>query len=225
MNESHIPTALFDAIKHDLKPVRPLASPERRALALLPIAVAVLVGLPEFWSWKTHAAIAPSSSWALSALETLLSLVILAAGFREAVPGRELSGRAVTILMCTSGVSFVLINTTSQSPSGVSHALWLQWLEECIALAITFSIPALIAPAWLVSRALPSRPTLTGALCGLGVGLMADAGLRLSCWDGDYAHVLVAHGGAIMILVALGAVVATIVERVKARRSAIRHPT
>ena len=40
------------------------------------------------------------------------------------------------------------------------------------------SIPALIAPAWLVSRALPNRPALTGALCGLGVGVMADAGLR-----------------------------------------------
>jgi hypothetical protein len=47
---------------------------------------------------------------------------------------------------------------------------------------------------------------------------MADAGLRLLCWDGDYAHVLVAHGGAILILVALGALSATTVERIKARR-------
>ena len=218
MNESRIPAALFDAVKRDLKPVRPLASPERRALALLPIAIALLIGVPEFWTWRTHAVLAPWPSGCLSALETILSLGILAAGFREAVPGRELSKRALTILIGTACVAFVLINTTLRSPVGTPHALWIRWFWECLTTAATFSVPALIAPAWLVSRALPNRPGLTGALCGLGVGLMADAGLRLICWDGDYAHVLVAHGGAILILVGLGALSATVVERIKARR-------
>ena len=218
MNEPRTPAALFDAVERDLKPVRPLASPERRALALLPLAIALLVGLPEFWNWRTHTALAPWPSWILSALETTLCLVILAAAFHEAVPGRELSRRTLTALVCAAGVGFVLINTTTLSPAGISHALWIQWFRECIGTAITFSIPALIAPAWLVSRALPTRPALTGALCGLGVGLMSDAGLRLFCWDGDYAHVLVAHGGAVLVLVALGSLSATIVERIKARR-------
>jgi hypothetical protein len=216
MNESRIPAALFDAVKRDLQPVRPLASPERRALALLPIAIMLLVGLPEFWNWRTHSPLAPWPSWILSALETAVSLAILAAGFHEAVPGRELSRRALAALMCTAATGFVLVNTTTQVPTGFSPA-WMRWFWECIETATTFSIPALIAPAWLVSRALPNRPALTGALCGLAVGLMGDAGLRLFCWDGDYAHVLVAHGGAILLLVALGALSATIVERVKAR--------
>ena len=82
-------------------------------------------------------------------------------------------------------------------------------------MTMTFSLPALIAPAWLVSRALPSRPALTGALCGLGVGVMADAGLRLFCWDGGYSHVILAHGGAIAILVVMGALSAAAVERIK----------
>ena len=217
MNAPRIPAALFDAVKRDLKPVRPLATPERRALALLPIGIALLVGMPELWHWQTHAALAPWPSWGLSALETMLSLVVLTAGFREAVPGRELSNRALIALTCTACVSFVLINITLRSPAGVAPALWIQWFWECIRTAITFSIPALVAPAWLVSRALPNRPALTGALCGFGVGLMADAGLRLLCWDGDWMHVLVAHGGAILILVALGALSATVVERIKAR--------
>ena len=46
-------------------------------------------------------------------------------------------------------------------------------------IARNVSVPALLAPAWLVSRALPNRPAPTGTLCGLGIGLMADAGLRL----------------------------------------------
>jgi len=218
MNESRIPAALFHAVKRDLKPVRPLASPGRRALALLPVAVALLVGLPELWNWRTHTVLAPWPSWWLSALETVLSLAILAAGFREAVPGRELSRRMVVALTCTACVSFVLVNATLRSPAGIPHVRWVQWFWECIVTTATFSVPALIAPAWLVSRALPNRPALTGALCGLGVGLMADAGLRLICWDGDYAHVLVAHGGAVLILIDLGALSATIVERIKTRR-------
>jgi hypothetical protein len=217
MNAPRVPAELFDAVKRDLKPVRPLASPVRRALALVPIGLALLIGMPQFWSWRIHSVLASGPSWGLSALETALSLVILTAGFREAVPGRELSGRVLTGLLCTAGISFVLINATLHSPAGISHALWVQWFWECIGTAITFSIPALIAPAWLISRALPNRPALTGALCGLGVGLMADAGLRLICWDGDYAHVLVAHGGAILILMAVGALSAVVVERIKER--------
>jgi hypothetical protein len=218
MNESRIPAALFDAIKRDLKPVRPLASPERRALALLPIAIALLIGVPELWTWRTHSVLAPWPSWCLSALETTLSLAILTAAFREAVPGRELSKRTLTILIGVAAVSFVLINSTLRSPAGTHYTVWVRWLWECITMAATFSVPALIAPAWLVARALPNRPALAGALCGLAVGLMADAGLRLICWDGDYAHILAAHGGAILILVGLGALSATTVERIKERR-------
>lgn len=215
MNESNIPAALYDVVRRDLRPVRSLVSPERRALALLPVGIALLVGLPEFWSWKTHVVLAPWSSWGTSVVEMLLSLVILAAGFREAVPGRELHNRALTVLLCVSAATFIAVNATMHSPIGISPVRWLHWLRECVVTAVTFSIPALIAPAWLVSRALPNRPAVAGALCGLGVGLMADAGLRLFCWDGDYAHVLVAHGGAILILVALGALSATLIERIK----------
>jgi len=38
------------------------------------------------------------------------------------------------------------------------------------------------------------------------------------CWDGEHAHVVLAHGGSIAVLVALGAVSATLVERVKRHR-------
>ena len=217
MNVSRIPAELLDAVKRDLKPVRPLASPGRRALALLPIGLALLIGMPQLWSWRSHSVLASASSWGLSALETVLSLIVLTAGFREAVPGRELSRRVLTALLGIASVSFVWVNATLHSPAGISQALWIQWFWECIGTAMTFSIPALIVPAWLVSRALPNRPALTGALCGLGVGLMADAGLRLICWDGDYAHVLVAHGGAILLLVGAGALSAVVVERIKAR--------
>jgi hypothetical protein len=60
MSQTNIPAALYDAVKSDLKPVRSLVSPELRALALLPVGVLLLVGLPEFWSHKTHVALRSS---------------------------------------------------------------------------------------------------------------------------------------------------------------------
>jgi hypothetical protein len=59
---------------------------------------------------------------------------------------------------------------------------------------------------------------VAGALYGLGAGIMADAGVRLFCRVSEPSHVLIAHGGAILSLVALGALAASLVERVKARR-------
>lgn len=216
MSQTQVPAALLSVVRRDLVPVRPLASPARRALALLPIGVLLLAGMPAFWHWQAHVKLAPWTSWSLSALETGLSLVILAAGLREAVPGRELSAQKLWTIVISACAGFVLFNLGAQPPAPMPNHSWMHWVWECLYMTITFSIPALAAPAWLVARALPNRPALAGALCGLGVGIMADAGLRLFCRDGG-THLIVAHGGAIVLLVVLGAMCATIVERVKRR--------
>jgi len=220
MTQTHVPATLLDAVKNDLRPVRPLPLPTRRALRLLPLAIAVPMAIAMFWTWRAHLAVlAPLPTWPLSVLEIGLSLLILTASFREAIPGRELSAKWLSALVCMALVIFVLVNPTMPAPALPSATL-TRWIWECIARAIAFSIPALALPILLVARGLPNRPALTGALCGLGVGFMGDAGLRLLCWDGDYAHVILAHGGAIAIVVGLGALSAVIVERVKYRRRA-----
>lgn len=217
MSQTQVPAALLSIVKRDLNPIRPLVSPARRALALLPIGLVLLAGLPAFWHWQAHVKVAPWTSWGSSALEMGLSLIILAASFREAVPGRELSNRKLGALIAVACAGFLLSNAGTQTPAPAAAHVWMHWLWDCLYMTISFSIPALVAPAWLVGRALPNRPALTGALCGLGVGLMADAGLRLICWDAGFAHLIVAHGGAIVLLVTLGATCATIVERLKSR--------
>ncbi|HKQ15718.1 MAG TPA: NrsF family protein [Steroidobacteraceae bacterium] len=219
MNQARVPAALLNAVKSDLQPVRPLAAPMRRALMLLPLGIAMLVGIPAFWTWQAHLKVlAPWPSWLLSVLEIGLSLLILAASFREAIPGRELSAKWIAALVGVALMVFVLVNPTLPSPPQLSSNTLAHWMWECIVRATTFSIPALVLPVLVASRGLPNRPALMGALCGLGVGFMGDAGLRLLCWDGDYAHVILAHGGAIAILVGLGALSAVIVERVRSRR-------
>jgi hypothetical protein len=212
MNE-RVPMELLSQVQRDLRPVRPLASPGRRALALMPLAIILFLGMPVLWNWQTHAELAPWQSWILSAVESVLGLVMVATGFREAVPGREASPKILIAFIAIACASFLLINATSYEPPQVAIETRLRWVRECFSLVFLFSIPALVPPAWLVSRALPNRPALTGALYGLGIGLMADAGLRLCCWDGGFAHIVLAHGGAVLILTALGALSAILVER------------
>jgi hypothetical protein len=219
MSDVHLPPAFRSAIDADMRPVRPLATPGRRALALLPLGIALLIGMPAFWVWSRHITVlAPWSWWSLSPLETATGLVVLATAFRESVPGRELSGIALLALVAAAWGVFLAINLPSAVAVDVSSETVVRWIRDCITMTTTFSVPALVIPAWLVSRALPNRPAVTGALCGLGVGLMSDAGLSALCWNGEYVHVLVAHGGAIVMLMALGAASAVAVERRKVRR-------
>jgi hypothetical protein len=85
-------------------------------------------------------------------------------------------------------------------------------------MELPFAIPSLAISAWLVARALPTRPALTGAAYGLAVGLMTDAGLRLFCPIDQPLHVIAAHGGGILLGAVGGAIVASVIERAKYRR-------
>src|SRR4051812_7199367 len=226
MTDRPVPASLRAIVERDLRPVRPLASPGRRAVALVPVGLVLLIGLPLFWHWRSHLAqLAPWPSWPLSPLETAIGLVTLAFGFREAIPGRELPRMSSAAAIAAVWIGFLAINAAHpMPPAEVPAETTLRWIAECVAMTAAFSLPALAITVWLVARALPRRPALTGAICGLGVGMMADAGLRLFCWDGDALHIVVAHGGAIAIAMALGALSGAITERIKARRGgAIRR--
>lgn len=220
MSGPRVPDFLLDAVKSDLRPVRPFALPSRRALLLLPLGIAGLIGIPSFWTWWSHLSVlAPRSSWPISTIEIGFSLVILAATFRESIPGRELSSLQVAAVVVVAVMLFLIANPMLPPSSQFSSGLLQHWIVECIFRATAFSVPALVLPMLLLARGLPNRPALAGALCGLAVGFMGDAGLRLLCWDGDYAHVIYAHAGAIAIAIMIAMLSAVLVERVKSGRT------
>jgi hypothetical protein len=225
MSEPRVPAALLQEVARDLRPVRPLASPARRALTLAPVGLLLLVGVPAFWGWRENLPLLDASMmwggmvWGPSGLQTLAGLLIAGAALREAVPGRALSRTAiiVTITLAIALVLGVTLLTEAVLPTVMPAGVWLRWAWECGGVAVLSALPALTAIAWLASRALPSRPALAGAMYGLGAGMMADSGMRLFCRISDPLHVLVAHGGAIAVLMLLGALISVIVERTKAR--------
>jgi hypothetical protein len=219
-----VPPELLSAVRGDLRPIRPLAAPAWRAAALLPLAFALLAGLPAFWGWRSNfAALGPGFAWGLSALQTLAGLLIAGVALREAVPGRELSAPALGLTVAAGAALFVGLTILTERAVTVAAppGAWLRYAWECFGMAAVGSVPALAIVAWLASRALPTRPAVAGALYGLGAGIMADSGVRLFCRVSEPSHVLVAHGGAILFLSALGAVAATLVERRKARRGGV----
>jgi len=75
------------------------------------------------------------------------------------------------------------------------------------------AIAGIVIVAFLAARAFSLRPSVAGALYGLGGGLIADAGMRLYCEYTQPEHVILAHGGAIAASIVAGVVLARITPR------------
>jgi len=215
MSEPRLSPALRRAIAHDLAPVRPYAAPWRRALAFAPFGLLLVAVPPLVWGWRDNLSLVPGwASWGLSALQALLGLIVVGAALREAVPGRALSRRALLLILASALALFVGVTLTTVAvlPTIVSPAARVPWLWECLSESASVGVPALAIVAWLAWRVLPGRPALAGALCGLGAGMLTDAGFRLFCQVDQTEHIVVAHGGAVVGLMALGAGISVAID-------------
>jgi Negative regulator of sigma F len=218
MSDIGAPKELLLAIARDLRPVRPLRSPAKRALAFVPVGLVLLLGMPLLWGFRANLdAVGLPLTWGPSLALMAAGLAVLALALREAVPGRALPR---SVLVATVGGAAVLVLaiaglTSALVPTAVPPGADWQYAWECLAMAGGPGLLGVAGAAWLASRALPTRPAVAGALYGLGVGLMADAGARLFCWVSTPAHVLLAHGGAAVLLVVAGAALATAIDRTR----------
>jgi hypothetical protein len=221
MTEHDIPAALVSHVRANLSPVRPLASPARRLLALVPLAAVLLLGPPLYWEWRTNLALLPGwTSWGLSVFESFAGAALLGLALRQAVPGLAVKARWMWLAFAGAAIVFTAVSliTAQVLPTPLHNpAAWSRLGWECVRMELVFAVPALVITAWLVARALPTRPALTGAAYGLAVGLMTDAGVRLFCWIDSPGHVFAAHGGAILLGVVGSAAMAAVVERIKYR--------
>jgi hypothetical protein len=213
------PKPLRDAVQRDLRPTRPLKPPSIRALVLIPLAVAIVLAVPGLHFFRSDmGVIGFVKAWGYSFGQALAGLVIVAVALRESIPGRALSLAAI---VATVGIGLmipatVLVLTASSFDVGPEPGHAFEEGIGCFRVSAISAIPALIAAAILAASAYPVRPALAGALYGLGGGLIADAGLRLYCEYTVPEHVLLAHGGAILGAMVVGAVVATAIGRWRA---------
>ena len=215
MSDIRVPEDLRRAVARDLRPVRPLASPARRVLRFAPVGLLLFVSLPAFWGWRSNLhALGLGLAWGLSGLQAVVGLVIVGLGLRESIPGRELPRSALAVVAVGAGtlLTWATLETAAQVPTLEPPGLRWRFAWECFYMAAGPGAVAVVVAVCLVAGALPLRPAVAGAFCGLGAALMGDAGARLFCWVSSPAHVLLSHGGAILALTLFGAMAATTLE-------------
>ena len=201
MNET-----LRSKIGADLSPVRPLAPPLQRTLVIVPFALLLVAAAPLVFNFRDLAPLGWIWSWGASLAQTVVGLVVIALALRNAVPGREWSTAAMAALVVTIVALFAAITlaTWSASPVDLTRSWW-QIGAICAVASATSALPVVVLAAVLVVRAFPLRPLMTGAIAGVGAGLIADAGWRLFCHYSEPAHVLGAHFGGVLLASAVGA--------------------
>jgi hypothetical protein len=150
-------------------------------------------------------------------LEIAVGLAIQFVAFREAEPGRAFGAPARAAIAAGGILVFVIVTLTTHAllPTAVRSDLVVSYIWECFGQAMVIALPAMIVPLWLTVRGLPEHPALAGALVGLGIGIMGDAGMRLYCWITEPGHVLLAHGGAIALAALVGAAASAIKVRIE----------
>jgi hypothetical protein len=202
------------AILADLTPVRPLAAPLRRALVLLPAGILLLASQPLIYGLRGDAPVLGLFRlWGLSAGQSLLGLLFIAAALREAVPGRALPrGRVLLALGALVSVAVTFVTWQGSAtvvPPGHVAFYW----TVCFTRPVMIGFPVMAIALALAWRAYPLRAALVGALAGLGAGLMTDAGWRTFCHVSDPVHVLSAHLAAVLALSGAGAAIAALLDR------------
>jgi hypothetical protein len=204
-----------EQIVGSLAPVRPLPSPSRRAWMLVPVGL-LLASTASLLNGQRGdlGGLTPLVTWGVTGLQALFGLWVLGLGFREAVPGRNLSSRALTLASVLTVVLVLMVTvvTNAASPTVVRSGLAWQYWRECVIWPIAIGAPFMVLATLMAVRAFPTRPAIAGGLCGLAAGLLSDAGWRLSCWISEPAHVISSHGLALLGLVAAGSLLAVVVD-------------
>jgi hypothetical protein len=216
---SGMPQELRARLAADYQPVQPLASPATRMLWLLPLAVLAVSAAVLVFSVRADATrLGWLGLWGPSGLQVAIGLALLVAALREAVPGRGWNGTAafLWITLPLGLVLLVTLNSWQASPTLIRGGWWLVGLL-CFGGSLASGLPLVALASVLAARAYPTRPGLTGALLGLGAGLLADAGWRLFCHFSEPAHVLSAHVGAVLMSMLAGSLLAIAICRVPRR--------
>ncbi len=120
-----LPSSLREAVRRDLRPVRPLRRPAIRALWLSPWAIALLIASEAVFGLRRDApALGLALTWGASVLEMALGLLLIAAALREAVPGTTLTRRIVGLAGATALLAVVSITwvTWTLSPTRINPA-------------------------------------------------------------------------------------------------------
>ncbi len=219
MNTDLLPESLRQAISDDLAPVKPLPPVWMRtlyAVAVAAVGLALVIVAFKLTLRPDMSELPMWLGWGCTVVQLVVGVVLIGMALREAVPGSGVPAGTVALAVGTGVLMQILVGiaTWMNSPG-------MQWIEGkglsiclgCAAHDLALGFPALVATLWLVFRALPLRPSVSGLLGGTGAAVTADAINHIICPMSDLRHVLVWHTGVIFGLMLVGWVVGKLWER------------
>jgi hypothetical protein len=215
-----LPVPLLGAIAQDPLPVRPLPSPSRRARVVVVVAGALLALTAAVLRVRGDAhELGLTLSWGATLLELATGLALTVVALRSSVPGR---GPTTLRAAGLAGAAFavqVAVGVATWAARGMPQETFPPRTMVCMGIEISLGLPVLLVTVALIARAWAVRPGLTGALAGVGAGILADGLQHLHCPLSDLQHVLVWHGGGMTLLVLFGWCAGVVIERRRDRRS------
>ena len=206
-----LPLKIREALVRESAPVRPvLPAPFRAALV---VAIACAAGL----AYLTIEGLRADSErmvslpvWGPAVMRVLAATWLLVLAFRNAVPGTRSPRTARWIAVIGAPALLVALAeylARAGGSPGPPHGTILAGMLGCYPKEIAVAVPTALGLAWLLSRSYPLHPVFVSVCGTLGVGLLADAALHLTCAATNVTHTLVVHGGAVATLAALGAAI------------------
>ena len=211
--------SLIDRLVADVRPVRRLWPPAMRLMAWLGVVAAVAVALL-IVGVRRDVSLRLTTPGFGAELLFVGTAAILAAriALRGAVPGLDDDGLGRLTLVATliGGGLFGVVQT------GASFATsFASFVERGIPCAVTSLILAALpwmTVLWAVSRGLPLKPAQSLAAAGLAAALAAYVLMRLRCGVDESLHVIIWHGGPLVIATCVAAGAGLVLRR--ARRGA-----
>ncbi len=199
----HIPT--------DFRAVRRLPRPWTRSAAVFLVGALAAVAVYTRLGVRGDAVdLGRGVLWGLSALQACYGVILVVSALGSAVPGRRPTrqGAALLLLVGVALALAVTYVTWARHASYVPAGHEASYRAICLGTPIVVGLPALVVTLLLAFRAYPTRPLATGALAGLGAGLLADGSWRTYCEVSDPSHVLTTHLTSVAALAAAGATIA-----------------
>ena len=221
MTEDRLYKKLREELGDTFDPVKPLGKASKRALWIFPTALVCLaVTLAVFHLRHDHASFHFLELWGFVAIQILAGYWILGTSLKTGIPGAI---RNIFILTCISVLGLAIFlyaswtalqNSPNELPSG------LEWATgtACLAVIGVYGLMFLLIGFSLARSGLPVRPVTVGFMLGLSSGLAAEAVWRLHCPYSSPDHILIFHGGAILLLALAGMFFGYLMNRRKYRR-------
>lgn len=194
---------LIERLAHDARPVRPIASPLRRTLAWL--AMAMVVAALVIAHYGLRANLRETMHAGPDLVEWIASLAtgILAAyaAFQVSVPGRSKAWAWLPVpalALWLTGLGWGCMRDYAHM--GTAAFLLEAASSEC-AVAITLtSVPLGLGLLWMVRFAGVVRPMPTALLAALGAAALSAASVTLYHEGENMLMVLLWHFGAVVVL-------------------------